>query len=280
MILVTGAGGNVGSELTALLAHDGHPVRALVRTARPLPASVERSGVEGVPGDLNEPTSLKPALDGVRAVFLLGGYNDMPGALAVMRDAGVEQVTLLSSRSVVGGHEDNAVAGMHMAAEAAVRASDLAWTFVRASGFMSNTLQWLPQLAAGDVVAEPFANVPVAAVDPYDIAAVAAESLTTPGHEGRAYAITGPDSLRPADRLRVLGELLGRDLRLDPLPDAEARTKMAAETPEKYVDAFFRFFADGEFDDSEVTSSVRDLTGREPRPFADWARSHLDAFRT
>ncbi|GAB3712879.1 NAD(P)H-binding protein [Amycolatopsis oliviviridis] len=274
MILVTGAGGNVGSELTAILTRDGHSVRALVRTPRPLP-----DGVEGVMGDLNEPTSLKTALEGVRAVFLLGGYDDMSGALAVMRGAGVEQVTLLSSRSVVGGRPDNAVAGMHMAAEAAVRASKLAWTFLRPSGFMSNTLQWIPQLQAGDVVREPFANVPVATIDPYDIAAVAAESLTTPGHEGRAYAITGPGSLRPADRLRVLSELLGRKLRLEPLPDAEARVTMSAEMPEKYVDAFFRFFAEGEFDDSVVTGAVQDLTGREPRPFAIWARTHLAAFR-
>ncbi|OXM46802.1 NAD(P)H-binding protein [Amycolatopsis alba] len=274
MILVTGAGGNVGSELTGILTRGGHPVRALVRTPRPLPG-----GVEGVMGDLNEPTSLKPALEGVRAVFLLGGYEDMPGALTVMRDSGVEQVTLLSSRSVVGGHPDNAVAGMHMAAEAAVRESKLAWTFLRPSGFMSNTLQWVPQLRAGDVVREPFANVPVATIDPYDIAAVAAESLTTPGHEGRAYAITGPGSLRPADRLRVLSELLERKLRLEPLPDAEARVTMSTEMPEKYVDAFFRFFAEGEFDDSVVTGAVQDLTGREPRPFAAWARNHLAAFR-
>ncbi|MFI7115026.1 NAD(P)H-binding protein [Amycolatopsis sp. NPDC049868] len=274
MILVTGAGGNVGSELTGILARGGHPVRALVRTPRPLP-----DGVDAVVGDLNKATSLKPALDGVRAVFLLGGYEDMPGALAAMRDAGVEQVTLLSSRSVVGGHADNAVAGMHMAAEASVRASKLAWTFLRPSGFMSNSLQWVPQLRAGDVVREPFANVPVATIDPYDIAAVAAESLTTPGHEGRAYAITGPGSLRPADRLRVLSELLGRELRLEPLSDAEARVTMSAEMPSKYVDAFFRFFAEGEFDDSEVTGAVQDLTGREPRPFATWARTHLGAFR-
>ncbi len=274
MILVTGAGGNVGSELTGILSRNGHPVRALVRSERPLP-----DGVEGVPGDLNEPTSLKPALEGVRGVFLLGGYNDMTGALSVMRDAGVEQVTLLSSRSVIGGHEDNAVAGMHMAAEAAVRASELIWTFLRPSGFMSNALQWVPQLNAGDVVREPFADVPVATIDPYDIAAVAAESLTTPGHEGRAYAITGPEAVRPAERLAVLGELLGRELRLEPLADKEARETMSAEMPEKYVDAFFRFFSGGEFDDSSVTTAVRDLTGRDPRGFADWAQAHLTAFR-
>jgi uncharacterized protein YbjT (DUF2867 family) len=274
MILVTGATGNVGSELVNVLAGAGRPVRAMVRTARPA-----RDGVEQVVGDLNDAASLRAAADGVRAVFLLGGYDDMPGALAAFRDAGVEHVTLLSSRCVVGGQEGNAVTGMHLAAEAAVRDSGLGWTFVRASGFMSNALQWVPQLRTGDVVREPFAEVPVAAIDPHDIAAVAAVAMTEVGHDGQAYAVTGPEAIRPADRVRVLGEVLGRDLKLEPLSNEDARAELSRTMPEKYVDAFFRFFVDGEFDDSPVTSTVRELTGRNPRSFADWATQHADAFR-
>ena len=166
-----------------------------------------------------------------------------------------------------------------MAAERAVRDSGLAWTFVRASGFMSNTLQWVPQLQAGDVVREPFAGVPIATIDPHDIAAVAATALTENGHEGREYAVTGPETLLPADRLRILARLLGRELRLEALPDDVAREEMSRTTPEKYVDAFFRYFAEGEFDDSAVTTTVRDVTGKEPRTFADWAETHIAAFR-
>ena len=71
---------------------------------------------------------------------------------------------------------------------------------VRPFGFMSNTLQWVPQLRAGDVVRAPFAGVPVAVIDLYDIAAVAAAALTSDSHEGRVYTVSGPESLRPADR--------------------------------------------------------------------------------
>jgi uncharacterized protein YbjT (DUF2867 family) len=71
---------------------------------------------------------------------------------------------------------------------------------IRSFGFMSNTLPWLPQLQAGDLVRAPFAEVPVAVIDPYDIAAVAAAALTSGGHEGRVYTVSGPESLRPADR--------------------------------------------------------------------------------
>lgn len=273
MILVTGATGNVGSEVLKLLTENGQPARGLVRSPRSLP------GAEAVVGNLDDAASLKAAAEGARGVFLLGGYADMPDALTVFREAGVEHVALLSSRSVAGGQESNAVTGMHMAAERAVRESGLAWTFVRASGFMSNTLKWVPQLQAGDVVREPFADVPIAAVDPHDIAAVAATALTENGHEGQAYAVTGPAALLPADRLRILARLLGRELRLEALPDDVAREEMSRTTPAKYVDAFFRYFVEGEFDDSAVTTTVHDVTGREPRTFADWAGVHAEAFR-
>lgn len=274
MILVTGATGNVGGELVRILTDAGQPVRGLVRSERTLPGAAQ-----AVVGNLDDPQSLKAAAEGVDDVFLLGGYDDMPAGLAALREAGVKRVVLLSSRAVVGGQESNAVTGMHMAAERAIRESGLAWTFLHPSGFMSNTLQWQPQLVEGDVVRATFGDVPITSVDPYDIAAVAARALTEPGHEGRTYAITGPEALLPADRVRILGEVLGRDLRFEPIPDENARGALALTLPEKYVEAFIRLFIDGEFDDSEVTSDVFDVTGRAPRTFAEWARAHADAFR-
>src|SRR4029450_13691863 len=133
MILVTGATGNVGSELIAQLAGRGRAVRALVREQTvAFPA-----GVEIVVGGLKRIDSWSCALEGVRGVFLLSGYNDMPGMLAAMRRAGVEQVVLLSSQSAADSDTTNAVARYHILSEAAVRESGLAWTFLRPSSFMS-----------------------------------------------------------------------------------------------------------------------------------------------
>ncbi|MQA94496.1 MAG: NAD(P)H-binding protein [Streptosporangiales bacterium] len=66
-----------------------------------------------------------------------------------------------------------------------VRASGLDWTILRPSGFMSNALQWVPQVAAGDVVRAPFAGVPIASIDPSDVASVAVEAFAREGHQGR-----------------------------------------------------------------------------------------------
>ena len=275
MILVTGATGNVGREVAAALAGRGEDVRAVVRdrARAKLPA-----GVELVYGNLELPESLTPALDGVRAVFLLGGWGDMPELLRRIERARVEHVVLLTSRCVVGGRPDNPVTRMWLDSEVAVRDSGVAWTILRPSGYHSNALRWLPQLRQGDVVRAPWADVAIAAIDPADIAVVAATVLTEPGHAGAAHSLSGPEPLTPRDQIETLAAVLARPLRYEPLSDEHARVQMAADTPAPYIDAFFRFYSHGEFDDSPVLDTVRQLTGRPPRRFEQWARAHADAF--
>jgi uncharacterized protein YbjT (DUF2867 family) len=275
LILVTGATGNVGSELVRVLVDADEDVRALCRdpAQAALPPRAERAS-----GDLNEPESLRPALADVTAAFLLPGYRDMAGLLAELRRAGARKVVLLSSRSADGGETTNAISRYMMLSEEAVRASGIAWAILRPAGFMSNTLQWVPQLLSGDVVRAPFAGVPIAMIDPLDIATVAAVALTTGSHDGAHYALSGPQALLPAERVEILGGVLGRPLRFQAQPDDEARAEMARTTPPEYVDAFFRFYADGTLDESAVLPTVEQLTGRPPRRFQQWARAHADTF--
>jgi uncharacterized protein YbjT (DUF2867 family) len=274
MILVTGATGNVGSEVVAALVGAGEPVRALSRGETAAPP-----GVEVAAGDLDRPETLAPALAGVSAVFLLPGFRDMPGVLAEIRKAGAERVVLLSGRSAADHDPGNAISRYMARSEAAVRDSGVPWTVLRPSAFMSNTLRWAPQLQDGDLVREPFAHVRVANVDPADVAAVAARALLTPAHEGLVHRLSGPESLLPADRLGVLGAVLGRDLTLRALSPGEARADLAAAMPAEYVDAFFRFYIDGTLDESEVLPTVGEVTGRPPRTFEQWALAHAAAFR-
>jgi uncharacterized protein YbjT (DUF2867 family) len=275
MILVTGATGNVGGELVSALAEAGQPVRALTRAGREQDFP---PGVQSVTGDLNKPQSMGNALTGAEAIFLYPGYQDLAGTLAQARRAGVRRVVLLSGSSAASGDTGNAVSRYMIESEEAVRASGLAWTLVRAFGFMSNTLQWIPQLRKGDLVRVPFAGVPIAMVDPSDIAAVAAAALTATGHDGRVYTVSGPQALRPADRARILGEVLGRDLRFEGQPDDEARAEMSASMPAEYVDAFFDFYVNGTLDESQPQPDVAEVTGRPPRTFRQWAQAHAGAF--
>jgi uncharacterized protein YbjT (DUF2867 family) len=276
MILVAGAGGNVGGELVRALADAGEPVRGLVRGGQD---NALPEGVEAVAGDLNQPASLRAALRGVSGVFLLPGYRDMPGVLAEIGRSGAQRVVLLSGPSVADGDMSNAITRYMIVSENAVRDSGMPWTIVRPSGFASNALQWVPQLRTGDRVRAPFGGVRVAVIDPHDIAAVAALALTSAGHEGHTYRLTGPEPTLPADRVQVLGSVLGRDLRFEAQPDAEARAEMSAAMPAEYVDAFFSFYADGTLDESVVLPTVLEVTGTPPRTFRQWASAHAGAFR-
>ena len=176
------------------------------------------------------------------------------------------------------GRTDNAVVAYHTQAEQDVRASGLPWTFLRPCMFMTNALQWVDQLAAGDIVRAPFPNVANAVVDPADIGAVAAEALAGGGYEGRVLRLSGPEALTPPERLRILGDALGRRLRFDALTDDEARDMLYTSMPEAYAAAFLRFYVDGELDESPVLPTIGEVLRRPPHDFAGWASAHAAVF--
>jgi uncharacterized protein YbjT (DUF2867 family) len=275
MILVTGATGNAGGAVVSALQDRGEAVRGLVRS----PTVTLPGAAEAVVGDLDRPETLAGPLAGARGLFLLPGYRDMPGVLAQASAAGVERVVLLSGGAAAAAYVENPISQYMLRSEEAVRTADLAWTILRPYEFMSNALRWAAQVRAGDVVRAPFADVGVAVIDPRDIAAVAAAALLEDGHAGKTYRLSGPQALLPAERVHLLGAAVGRELRFEGQSDAEARAEMSATMPPDYVDAFIGFYTDGWVPESDVLSTVEEVTGRQPRTFARWAADHADAFR-
>jgi uncharacterized protein YbjT (DUF2867 family) len=276
VILVTGATGNGGGGVVNGLLEAGADVRGLVR-----PGSESRlaDGAEAIAGDLNDPESLSGAMNGVSAVFLLSGYEGMDRTLALMGEGGVQRVVLLSGSGASGGDLSNAVARYQILSERAIRDSGLAWTFLQPNSFMSNAYGWRPQLAAGDLVRRPFADVPVSLIDPDDIGRVAAAALITSDHEGRTYRLSGPEALTPAEQVAILAKAVGRDLQFEAQSDEEARAEMEKEMPQEYADAFMSFFAEGTVDETTVHPTVKQVTGRDPNTFERWVEAHADSFR-
>jgi uncharacterized protein YbjT (DUF2867 family) len=270
MFFVAGASGNAGGAVVRALLDAGQPVRALVRRAGALP-----DGADEVVGDLNRPETFADALDGVTGAFLLSGYERLDELLG---NLGGARVVLLSSSAAPSGDMTNAVARYHIESERAVAASGLPYTFLQPNSFMSNVFRWLPQLRDGDVVRQPFAGVAVAMIDPDDLGAVAAAAVAG-GHEGRTYRLSGPESLRPAEQVAIVAQAIGRDVRFEPQTDEQAREEMSQAMPPQYVDAFMRFFAGGELDESEVLPTVEQVTGRPPRSLAAWAAAHAAELR-
>jgi uncharacterized protein YbjT (DUF2867 family) len=281
-ILVTGATGTVGRHLVHHLLAAGHPVRALSR--RPATAGLP-DAVEVVPGDTTDVDSLAAAFTGVTAAHLINfghGYRPLDNGAQIAdaaRRAGVRRVTLL------GGWAEGTL-------EPAVRASGLEWTQLRPLEFMANTLaDWGPPLRAEGVIREPFGDRRSALVHEADIAAVAATALTTDGHAGQTYTLTGPEALSPRDKVRRLADATGRDLRFEELTPQRARElwtahppslqlyRVAPGGPAEKADFVLDLYGNVPEAGSTVNDTVERVTGRPARTFAEWAVEHADAFR-
>ncbi|WP_424528822.1 NAD(P)H-binding protein [Sphaerisporangium viridialbum] len=278
MILVTGATGNVGRGVAEQLLAAGQEVRALTRNPdrAHLPA-----GAEVIRGDLSEPGTLPPALEGVTAAFLYAVPGTAPAFLKAAKDAGVRRVVLLSSLAVDDDAEvqPNFIAAFHAVIEDAIEESGLEWTFVRPGAFDTNAYQWLGQVKAGDVVRLPFGEAVTAPIHEADIAAVAVQALTSDGHAGARYQLTGPQALTLSAQVRAVGEAIGRPLRLEEVSPEAARQAMLQRVPEQIVDTMMELQAKSVGREAFVTDTVEKVTGRPARTFAQWAADHADDFR-
>jgi (4-alkanoyl-5-oxo-2,5-dihydrofuran-3-yl)methyl phosphate reductase len=281
MILVTGATGTVGREVVAQLIALGQPVRALTRDPR---RAKFDSRVEVVEGDLEKAETVARALEGVERVFSLAlGPNGphLEGGLArAAKVSGTRHLVKLSSLGV-GEETHNAIAQWHGAAESAVKDAGIDWTFVRPGSFMSNALFWAGTVKSQGKVFSPFGDGVYPPIHPRDIAAVAVKALTSPGHAGKIYRLTGPKALSVGDQVRLLCEAVGRPIEYVKISDEVARDGMVrAGLPVVLVDALIQVgivIRSGRA--ADVLPTVEEVTGRPPLTFADWARENAGAFR-
>ncbi|MEU9210346.1 NAD(P)H-binding protein [Streptomyces sp. NPDC048415] len=274
MIVVTGATGNVGQPLVRALAEAGERVTAVSRGAA---APDIPTGVRHVRADLSDPGSLKPALDGAEALFLLtsGDFLSAGGSvgdvLDVARAGGIRRVVLLSSQGVVTGRHPSAL-------EDTVTRSDLEWTLLRPGGFHSNTLAWAETVRTQRTISAPFGDVALPTVDPHDIAEVAAVALRDSGHVGRAYELTGPAPVSPRQQASAIGDALGEPVRFVEQTRQEARAQMLRFMPEPVVEGTLDILGAPKAAEQRVSPDVERVLGRSARTFAQWAERNVAAF--
>ena len=276
-ILVTGATGNVGRHLLALLVADGHPVRALSRAPQD---AVWPADVDVVAGDLGDPAALDAALTGVDSVFLFAAPGSGPAFVAAAQRAGVRRVVLLSSGAVDDDAQvqDGPIAAYHAELEQTLRDSGLSWTFLRPDVFAANTLMWAGQTKAGDVVRGAYAQATAAPVHEADIAAVAVVALTQDGHAGQIYRLTGPQSLTHADQAAILGRALDRPIHYVELPAEAVRQMMSAHVPAPILDNIFTTWAASAGRPAPTTTDIEKVTGRPARSYHEWVLDHATSF--
>ncbi|WP_410621957.1 NAD(P)H-binding protein [Amycolatopsis sp. cmx-8-4] len=278
MIFVLGATGKVGRALVPAVLDAGAAVRALTRD--PAKARIDpRADV--VQADLDT-ADLPALLDGADRVFMLTQGDSVARERAVAQAAARAGVTHLVKLSTTGVHfgQMDPITLAHAEAEQAVREAGPAWTILRPGAFMDNRFAWLRTIREENAVYVPEGDPASALVHVRDIAAVATLALTTAGHEGATYELTGGEALTTERQVAILSDALGREIEYVEEPESAARERMTRMYgwPAEAVDGFFALKRASADREHVVFGTVERLLGRPPLTFADWARENAAAF--
>ena len=293
VILVTGAAGNVGTELVKQLSTAGAIFRAGVHSNK----SADKIGkissrAELIDIDYDKSETLRRACEGVARIFLLS--PDSPRAVELAsnlvkeaKKAGVRHIVKQSNILVTKMETLTNYTRLHRDAEKIIEESGIQFTFLRPNDFMQNFVNfYTPTIKTNSAFYIPGGDAKVSFVDVRDIAVVAAKVLTEHDesetrHFGKAYNITGPEALSYYQAAKILSNTAGKKINYVNIPEVDARRGMK----DMGMNGWFINIALELFDNyrkgyaSQVYDAVESITGKKPISFSQFAMDYAGAFR-
>jgi uncharacterized protein YbjT (DUF2867 family) len=283
MILVLGATGTNGREVVRRLLAAGQNVRAMVRDPSKA-ADLASQKLELVEGDLEMPASLSVVLRGVRKAFFVSAVNERyPRHFTTFLQAALGSdaphiVKLSGMGADIASRSE--LMRQHGQTDRDLASSGLPFTILRPNSFYQNLLFSAASIKEQGEFYLPLGDARQSLVDVRDIADVATAALTAPGHEGKVYELTGPESLSYSDVASKLSSTLGRQVRyVDVLAEAAHDSMRRSGMPPwnaRAVAELYTLFAAGEA--ARQTGTVSELLGRPPISFDEFARDYAPAF--
>jgi uncharacterized protein YbjT (DUF2867 family) len=288
-ILVTGATGNIGSEVVKELLSDAPDVsiKAAVHSSQNVKKVKSDARVKVIQIDYNEPETVREALNGVDKLFLL--TPDVPNAADLAsnvvieaKKAGIKQIV---KQSVMGAalEADVGTMRLHRQVEKFIEQSGIPFTFLRPNEFMQNFINFhSPSIKGNNAFYVPLEDAKVSLVDVRDIAGVAVKSLIDEDkHKNKTYLITGPEALSYHQVAEILSNTTGRKINYVNISDGEARSAMKEIGMSDWlintVSELSEYFRKGKA--SEISPAVEDVTGNKPISFSQFAKDYAEAFR-
>jgi len=209
-VAVTGVTGAIGGAVARHLADAGLPQRLLARSPARAPELPGASVHEVAYGDHAASVA---ALTGVSTLLMVSAAEDEHrlaqhvAFVDAAAEAGVRHVVYTSFQGAAPDATFT-LARDHHATEERIRASGMAWTFLRDAFY----IDFVSQLVGEDgVIRGPAGEGRVAAVTRADVAEVAATILQDPvAHAGAAYELTGPEALTMAEIAATVAAAQGR----------------------------------------------------------------------
>jgi uncharacterized protein YbjT (DUF2867 family) len=288
-ILVTGASGNIGSEVVKQLlgVAPAVSIKAAVHSRQNVKKVNDGDRVKVIPIDYNESDTLREALKDVDKLFLL--TPDVPNASDLASNAVTEAkkagIRHIVKQSVMGADLEADVGTMrlHRQVEEIIEQSGIPFTFLRPNEFMQNFINFhSPSIKGNNAFYIPLEDAKVSLVDVRDIADVAVKSLTDEDlHKNKTYLITGPEALSYHQVAEILSNRIGRKINYVNISDEEARAAMKEIGMSDWlintVSELSDYFRKGKA--SETSSAVEEVTGNKPISFSQFANDYVDAFR-
>jgi len=280
-ILVTGATGNVGREIVKLLHSAGNPVRAAVVSAQD--AQRLSAPVPWTIFDFTDPTTYEATFVGVEKMFLMRPphitniQRDMQPAITYAGQVGVKHIVFLS---LLGAEKNSFVP--HAKVEKLLLAGPTPYTLLRCGFFMQNlsTTHRQDIQEDGDIFI-PAGKGKTAFIDVRDIAAAAAKILTEPGHEQKAYPLTGSTAFDYHEVASLMSQVLGRTIIYsNPSLVRFIWRFWRRGYPLSYVGVIAAIYTTTRLGMAQtVTPHTRELLGREPISLEQFICDHAEMWQ-
>ncbi|MDO8209493.1 NAD(P)H-binding protein [Conexibacter sp. CPCC 206217] len=285
-IAIAGASGPLGRGAAEQALKTTAPEQLVLVTRDPARlADFAARGVQVRSGDFDAPETLASAFAGVEKLLLIS--TDAVGrrtaqqtaAVGAAKAAGVRHVAYTSVPNPSSEHPTGILAAEHFATEEALRASGLAWTFLRNALYVDIQAQgWAHAVATGQLVTNAGAGR-TSYVTRADCAAAAGAILVSDGHEGQAYDVTGPELQNADDVAATLSAVSGRAVEVVQVDDeAFVAGLVAGGVPQEMAAVYAGFgtaIREGLLETQ--TDVVERLTGRAPTSVSAFLTEHREA---
>lgn len=284
MILVTGATGTNGSEITKQLLDQGIKVRVLVRNSQKA-TSLMSLGAEVVEGSFSDLDSLKKALDGMEKALMLPPL--VPEMVEFQKNfievAKAQNLKHLVKFSGMGASIEAPIeiGRLHGLAEQMVEESGVPFTHLRPTSFMQNTLALAGTIKSQGVFYQPAGEARISHVDVRDIAAVAVKVLTEDGHCGKSYDITGPEALSFDEVAQKISAVIGKPVQYINVSGEDFKQSLinwgqsewlAQVVTELYEEVYQKGWA------SSVTDTIKTVAQKDPINFDQFVQDYRQVF--
>ncbi len=229
-LLIVGATGTLGRQITFRALEEGHSVRCLVRNPQKAGFLMER-GAELAPGNLCNADSVKRSLEGVTAVIDAAtsrptdslsmkeiDWEAKVALIQAVKTAGIERYIFFSILEA-GQYPQVPLMEIKHCTELFLEQIKLKYTIFQLAGFMQGLIpQYAIPILDQQGVWVMGKSSPIAYMDTQDIAKFAVGALSLPETEGKTFPLVGPKAWSGEEIIALCEKLSGRQARVSRMP--------------------------------------------------------------